>query len=312
MKFRICLASMFISSIHSFSFPYQYASKHTRIFMKKSGRDSTVKTMAELKKMEWGGGTYLPRTPNQKQYVDLLMDRNVTTLFGLGPAGCGKTLFACNAAVHELKNGLVDHIIITRPLISVDEELGYLPGSLESKMDPWTRPIFDILREFYSATQIRSMCQNGVIQISPLAFMRGRTFKSSFIIADEMQNSSPNQMKMMLTRLGERSRMVITGDLKQSDRSGVNGLEDFIGKLRLFQNETSIRFIELENADIQRSDTVSRILDIYDSPPPAKVNTVFTQTIYTNIQKVSANKNLTKYNYDSNNDAALIPKHLYK
>jgi phosphate starvation-inducible PhoH-like protein len=271
-------------------------------------KTANVKTMSEIKNTMWTG-TYSPRTPNQQLYLDLLMDRNVTTLFGLGPAGCGKTLFACNAAVHELKNGLVDQIVITRPLISVDEELGFLPGTLESKMDPWTRPIFDILREFYSGTQIRSMCQNGVIQISPLAFMRGRTFKRSFVIADEMQNSSPNQMKMMLTRLGDNSRMVITGDLKQSDRSGVNGLEDFIGKLRLFQNETSIKFIEMENVDIQRSDTVSRILDIYDSPPPSKVKHVF----HSNVQLVSSsNSSIPKYNYDLNNDAALIPKHLLK
>jgi phosphate starvation-inducible PhoH-like protein len=263
--------------------------------MKKSGNS---KTMSEIKNSLWTG-TYLPRTPNQKQYLDLLMDRNVTTIFGLGPAGCGKTLFACNTAVHELKNGFVDHIVITRPLISVDEEVGYLPGSLESKMEPWTRPIFDILREFYSATQIRSMSQNGVIQISPLAFMRGRTFKRSFIIADEMQNSSPNQMKMMLTRLGENSRMVVTGDLKQSDRLEINGLDDFIQKLRLFKNESAIRFVELENVDIQRSGTVTRILDIYDAPSPSKIHVVSSKEIISNFD-------------NSNNDAAMIPKRLYK
>lgn len=307
MKFRICLAGMFLSSIHSFVFPFQHVvPKYARIFMKKSGNGNGNGNSKTAISSEWGGGTYSPRTPNQKLYLDLLMDRNVTTLFGLGPAGSGKTLFACNAAVHELKNGLVDHIIITRPLISVDEELGYLPGSLESKMDPWTRPIFDILREFYSGTQIRSMCQNGVIQISPLAFMRGRTFKRSFIIADEMQNSSPNQMKMMLTRLGEKSRMVITGDLKQSDRAGVNGLEDFIGKLKLFQDESSIKFIELENVDIQRSTTVSRILEIYDTPH-SKVNSGSTMGV-----QLLNNTSIIKHKYDVNNDAALIPKHLYK
>ena len=298
MKLSFCLVGMFLSSIHSFVFPFPSLPKYCRIFMKKSGN---LKSLPEMKP-----DVCVPRTPNQKQYFDLLMDRNVTTLFGLGPAGCGKTLFACNAAVHELKHGLVDHIIITRPVISVDEELGYLPGSLESKMDPWTRPIFDIFREFYSGTQIRSMCQNGVIQISPLAFMRGRTFKRSFIIADEMQNSSPNQMKMMLTRLGEDSRMVVTGDLKQSDRTGVNGLEDFIGKLRRFHNETSIRFIELENADIQRSHTVSRILDIYDNPPSLSSNTG-------PVVPCNGIRDAVKYNYDSsNNDAAMIPKHLYR
>jgi phosphate starvation-inducible PhoH-like protein len=209
---------------------------------------------------------YKPRKENQIKYVEHLTNSNVSVVGGFGPAGSGKTLFACHAAVCSLKSGLVDKIVITRPLISVDdEELGFLPGSIVHKMDPWTRPIFDILGEFYSLNQIHSMVQTGVIEISPLAYMRGRTFKKSFIIADEMQNSSPNQMLMMLTRIGEDSKLVITGDLKQSDRSGVNGLLDFIQKLRTSNENSLIKFVELESVDIQRSPVVSRILDIYDS-----------------------------------------------
>jgi phosphate starvation-inducible PhoH-like protein len=134
-------------------------------------------------------------------------------------------------------------------------------------MDPWTRPIFDILGEFYSTNQIKSMVENGIVEISPLAYMRGRTFKRSFIIADEMQNSSPNQMLMMLTRIGENSKLVITGDLKQSDRSGINGLLDFTQKIKSSYNEEQslIKFVELNNVDVQRSPVVSHILDIYDS-----------------------------------------------
>ena len=223
---------------------------------------------------------YKPRSENQIKYVDYLIDPNITIVGGFGPAGTGKTLFACHAAIGALKGGLVDKIVITRPLIAVDEEeLGFLPGSIANKMDPWTRPIFDILGEFYTANQVQIMVKNGVIEISPLAYMRGRTFKRAFIIADEMQNSSPNQMLMMLTRIGEASKLVITGDLKQSDRSGVNGLVDFIGKLSADQNRCTaastsaatastastalIKFVELENVDIQRSAVVARVLDIY-------------------------------------------------
>ena len=207
---------------------------------------------------------YQPRTVNQFKYVEHLTNSSVSIVGAVGPAGTGKTLFACHAAVGALKSGAVDKIIITRPLISVDEEqLGFLPGSIVQKMDPWTRPIFDILGEFYSANQIQTMVQTGVIEISPLAYMRGRTFKRSFIIADEMQNSSPNQMIMMLTRIGEDSKMVITGDLKQSDRSGVNGLLDFIQKMRTSDEQSLIQFVELESVDIQRSPVVARIIDIY-------------------------------------------------
>jgi phosphate starvation-inducible PhoH-like protein len=208
---------------------------------------------------------YQPRTQNQKIYVEYLTNPKVSIVGGVGPAGSGKTLFACHAAVSALKSGNVDKIVITRPLISVDEEeLGFLPGSITNKMDPWTRPIFDILGEFYSTNQIKSMVENRIVEISPLAYMRGRTFKRSFIIADEMQNSSPNQMLMMLTRIGENSKLVITGDLKQSDRSGINGLLDFTEKLKSSE-DSLIKIIELNNVDVQRSLVVSHILDIYDS-----------------------------------------------
>jgi phosphate starvation-inducible PhoH-like protein len=208
---------------------------------------------------------YQPRTQNQKIYVEYLTNPKVSIVGGVGPAGSGKTLFACHAAVSALKTGNVDKIVITRPLISVDEEeLGFLPGSITNKMDPWTRPIFDILGEFYSTNQIKSMVENRIVEISPLAYMRGRTFKRSFIIADEMQNSSPNQMLMMLTRIGEDSKLVITGDLKQSDRSGINGLFDFTQKLKSSE-DSLIKIIELTNVDVQRSPVVSHILDIYDS-----------------------------------------------
>ena len=211
---------------------------------------------------------YNPRGENQKLYVEYLNDPNIPIVLGYGPAGSGKTLFACYTAVKELKAGNIQKIIMTRPLISVDkEDIGFLPGSLSQKMDPWTRPIFDILLEFFSQRDIDTMLNSGVIEISPLAYMRGRTFKKSFIIADEMQNSSPNQMLMMTTRIGDGTKMVITGDLKQSDRMEDNGLLDFITRIKRHENSCrEIKYVEMAAGDIERSKIVSTILAMYEDP----------------------------------------------
>ena len=220
---------------------------------------------------------YSPRTDNQRQYVEFLEDPTVSILLGVGPAGTGKTLFACSAAVQEMKRGSVQKIILTRPVVPVEEDIGFLPGSLINKMDPWTRPIFDILGEFYSKRDIDIMLDSGAIEISPLAFMRGRTFKRAFVIADEMQNSSPNQMLMLTTRLGQSSKMVITGDLAQSDRPiQNNGLADLMGKLRSYRGEMdTIRMVEMGRQDVERSAAVAKILDIYSfSPDTNKVLSV--------------------------------------
>lgn len=211
---------------------------------------------------------YAPRGFNQCRYVDFLKDPSVSIVVGVGPAGCGKTLFACHTAIQELKYGNIEKIVMTRPLVSVDkEDLGFLPGTIVNKMDPWTRPIFDIFSEFYSQNEIEYMIKTGVIEISPLAYMRGRTFKYSFIIADEMQNSSPNQMLMMTTRIGEGSKMAITGDLKQSDTNtnmAENGLYDFIQKIQSFNGTNDdIRLVEMENTDIERSSVVIKVLEMY-------------------------------------------------
>jgi phosphate starvation-inducible PhoH-like protein len=145
----------------------------------------------------------------------------------------------------------------------VEEDIGYLPGTLEEKMDPWTRPIMDIFGEFYNQTQIASMIKEKVIEICPLAYMRGRTFKNSFIIADEMQNSTPNQMKMLLTRIGDDSKMVITGDLRQHDRKyDENGLKDIYERIK-DRTHKRIECITFEHTDIERSPIVKDILDIY-------------------------------------------------
>ena len=198
----------------------------------------------------------------QKNAKSKILSNTVTIL--RGKAGSGKSLLAANIALDLLFSREIEKIIITRPLVSVDEELGFLPGTFQAKMDPWIRPVFDILRETFSMAQIQSMIEDGFIEISPLAYMRGRTFKRSFIIADEMQNSSPNQMKMILTRIGEGSKMVITGDLFQSDREGENGLSDFMLRYNDASLSNQIACIELGKRDVHRSSIVSTILDIYE------------------------------------------------
>ena len=217
---------------------------------------------------------FIPKGPNQKLYFNYLKDPDTDIVLGVGPAGSGKTMFACYQAIQELMNGKIQKIIMTRPLVSVDkEDIGFLPGSLVNKMDPWTRPIFDILLEFFNQREITSMIQTGIIEISPLAYMRGRTFKNAFIIADEMQNSSPNQMLMMTTRIGEGTKMVITGDIKQSDREDENGLLDFMNKIKKYNvnNEdklNKIKLVELEASDVERSLVVKKILKMYEPYAP--------------------------------------------
>jgi len=206
---------------------------------------------------------YSPKTPNQATYVDQLSDESKKIVVGVGAAGSGKTLFACCQAVSDLKRGAIQKIIMTRPVVSVEEDIGFLPGSLIHKMDPWTRPLFDILLEFYSQKDIDSMLHGGVIEIAPLGYMRGRTFKRAFIIADEMQNSSPNQMLMLVTRIGDESKMVITGDLNQSDRGADNGLADFVGRVKRSGYDSEFGYVELGIEDVQRSAIVAKVLDLY-------------------------------------------------
>jgi phosphate starvation-inducible PhoH-like protein len=213
--------------------------------------------------------SFSPRTPNQKSFVELMRNDDVDILVAIGPAGTGKTMMACYAAVESLHKGKVNKIVVTRPVVSVDEEIGFLPGDLESKMSPWTRPIFDVLRETYSAKDITQMTEDGVIEIVPLGFMRGRTFKNTWIIADEMQNSSPTQMFMLATRIGECSKMIITGDLNQSDLNvHDNGLKQIYNKVRYTGNSGCVRYIELEKSDVQRSRAAKTILDIYEHSTP--------------------------------------------
>lgn len=255
---------------------------------------------------------YEPRTDNQKKYIDYLNHDKTPIVLGVGPAGCGKTMFACLQAIQELKAGNINKIVLTRPIVPVEEEeLGFLPGNLVKKMDPWTRPIFDIFSEFYQQHDIENMIHCGILEISPLAYMRGRTFKRSFIIADEMQNSTPNQMLMLTTRIGEHSKLVITGDLKQSDRTLNNGLLDIIDKLKIFQKtnkkfkNANVELIELNSSDVQRSPIVSQILEIYNSSNSPDKNEL--NNIISSIDQF-VNNDVKEHKVNNNNDAALIPK----
>jgi phosphate starvation-inducible PhoH-like protein len=204
----------------------------------------------------------LPRNRNQETYVLSLLNQEKDIVFGIGPAGTGKTLLAVQVAVKLFKEGAIDKIIVTRPAVSVDEDLGFLPGTLEDKMAPWTRPIFDVLRDYFNAREIEGMIAEGIIEIAPLAYMRGRTFKRSFILADEMQNATQNQMKMLLTRLGEQSMMAVTGDLAQADRLKDNGLINFTNLLES-RGSDSLDVVRFEQGDIERHKAVAEVLRVY-------------------------------------------------
>lgn len=204
-----------------------------------------------------------PKNLNQEDYLIKLNDPNKMIIFAIGPAGTGKTMLAVQWAIDELKDGSIDKIIITRPAVSVDEEHGFLPGDLNEKMAPWTRPIMDVFAENYNAREVTAMIEEGVIETSPLAYMRGRTFKNAVVIADEMQNATPSQMKMLLTRLGTGSKMVVTGDLQQADRPNNNGLLEFLSLYKNFENHRYVDMCHFTANDIERHEAVKEILKIY-------------------------------------------------
>ena len=207
----------------------------------------------------------MPKSLNQETYIDLLTDSQKLIVFATGPAGTGKTMLAVMAAIRAYQEGVIKKIVITRPAVGVDdEEHGFLPGDLNAKMAPWTRPIMDVFADYYRQTEITRMLDESIIEVSPLAYMRGRTFKNSWIIADEMQNATPNQMKMLLTRLGDNSKMVVTGDIQQADRKeNNNGLLDFKRLVAQYENCKFVAGIEFAGRDIHRHAAVVEILKIY-------------------------------------------------
>jgi phosphate starvation-inducible PhoH-like protein len=206
----------------------------------------------------------VPKSRGQETLVLALNDDNLHIVIAAGPAGTGKTYLAMQAAIKALHTGQVEKIVLTRPAVGVDDEKhGFLPGDLNQKMEPWTRPLLDVLHEYYSPKDVAKMLADHTIEISPLAFMRGRTFKSSYIIADEMQNATPNQMKMLLTRIGEGSKIVVTGDVEQTDRTTVNnGLIDIAARLEKAPS-AGLQVCRLGTKDVQRHPIITTVLGIY-------------------------------------------------
>ena len=205
----------------------------------------------------------VPRNFHQDDLLGLIEDKNINIVFAVGPAGTGKTLISTLAGIRALMQNKIDKFVVTRPAVSVDEQHGFLPGTLQEKMAPWTRPIFDVFEEYYTPDQIEFMINDNKVEIAPLAYMRGRTFKNSYIIADEMQNATDNQMKMLLTRIGEGSKLIITGDLAQHDRGfESNGLKLFMERLKRVSSDR-IRYVEFDNADIARHPVVDEVLRLY-------------------------------------------------
>lgn len=204
----------------------------------------------------------IPRNKKQEEYYDYLNDESQKIVFAIGPAGTGKTILATLQAISLFKQRTINKIIISRPAVENGEKHGFLPGDLNKKMEPWCMPILDIFHEFYSASDMNVMIEEKVLEICPLAYMRGRNFNDSFIILDEAQNCTPEQMKMALTRIGENSRMIVTGDYHQSDLKGTNGLQDIIPRL---QNnpQNGISTVMFTKKYVERSEVVKAVLDLY-------------------------------------------------
>ncbi len=207
------------------------------------------------------GTLVTPKTKGQIQYIEAIKNHDI--VFGVGPAGTGKTYLAMAMAVNAFKKGLVRRIILTRPAIEAGESLGFLPGDMVEKVSPYLRPLYDALYGMMEAKKVEELTEQGIIEVAPLAFMRGRTLNDAFVILDEAQNSTPFQMKMFLTRLGFDSKTVITGDVTQSDlpKNELNGLVD---AERILKDIDDITFVHLTGEDVVRHELVQRIIKAYD------------------------------------------------
>jgi len=228
--------------------------KGTRDMAMTALKEANVKVKSKKK-------TLNARTPKQAEYLAALSKSNL--IFGIGPAGTGKTFLAVAKAVEMIQANEIDRIILCRPAVEAGESLGFLPGTMQEKVDPYLRPIYDALHDMMGAEQLARRLADGTIEIAPLAFMRGRTLSNSFIILDEAQNTTPTQMKMVLTRIGENSRIVVTGDITQTDLSKniTSGLRDAMQVLKGVKNTS---FIEFDEKDVVRSGLARNIVAAYD------------------------------------------------
>jgi len=246
-----------------------YKPYHTSLCMKIS-RVKTSLNINHSKTVDFR--KYMP-TFNQQQYINTLLNKNTNMILGIGPAGTGKTLFACICAANAYESDQVEKIIITRPIVPVEEEIGYLPGSMDDKMNPWIEPMMDVFRIYFGTKQAESLRKRNIIEICPIGYMRGRTFHNAYVIADEMQNSSPKQMFMVATRMGNGSKLVVNGDLEQSDLppGTESGLEEFQNKFILHHNtlksaekrHSKIKLVNLNESDIKRSELTQSVVDLY-------------------------------------------------
>ena len=220
----------------------------------KSSLDQVIVTTANGKAIK-------PKTLGQKSYVSMINNNDV--VFGIGPAGTGKTYLAVAMAIRAFKNNEVNRIILTRPAVEAGESLGFLPGDLQDKVDPYLRPLYDALFEIFGFETYQNLVEKGAIEVAPLAYMRGRTLDNSFVILDEAQNTTFEQMKMFLTRLGYGSKAIITGDITQIDlpRGKNSGLKS---ASRILRNVRGIEFMEFSGVDVVRHPLVQRIIEAYD------------------------------------------------
>ena len=228
-----------------------------------NGRGDALHSMFEdTLSVTMRGKSITPKTEGQKQYVDSIRKNTIT--FGIGPAGTGKTFLAVALAAFYLKNRNVDKIILTRPAVEAGERLGFLPGELQDKVDPYLRPLYDALHEMFGIEQVQRFMERGTIEVAPLAYMRGRTLENAFVILDEAQNTTAEQMKMFLTRLGNNSKMVVNGDKTQIDlpprvTSGLYEAE------KVLKRVSGIHMVYFTDQDVVRHDLVGRIVKAYDA-----------------------------------------------
>lgn len=235
---------------------------NTAIAMIKGGKEDLLHSMyGDTLNITMKGKVIKPKTEGQKRYVDSIRRNTIT--FGIGPAGTGKTFLAVTLAAFYLKNRDVERIILTRPAVEAGEKLGYLPGDLQEKVDPYLRPLYDSLHDLFGMEQVQRFMMRGVIEVAPLAYMRGRTLENAFVILDEAQNTTPEQMKMFLTRLGNHSKMVVNGDTTQIDLpgkipSGLIDAQKVLGRI------AGIQMVHFDEKDVVRHDLVAKIIKAYE------------------------------------------------
>lgn len=203
----------------------------------------------------------LPKNLAQETYIEALEDPSINIVFAVGYAGTGKTYLATLYAIQQLKAGLVDKVVITRPNVAVDDrDIGYLPGDIMKKMAPWTKPVLDVFEEYYSVKDIAEMIEDGIIELVPIAYIRGRTFKNSVVLLDEAQNTTKNSMISALTRIGENTKIIVTGDTRQTDRGKANGLTDFLDR---FTGSKHISVCMFGQESVERHPLIGEILKMY-------------------------------------------------